>query len=214
MEKAFIFDWDGVLIQSEQVWTKLEREAWPRLFGQEISDKMPDLVGAGLNGVLVSAASLGATFDKEDIIAAYDDIAKRVYARSALSPGIDTLIESLREQQFKIGIVSQSARSWLNNALHRLSFLDMISIVITLPEHPELRLKPAPDGYLEAFRQLQADPLSSVILEDSNLGIEAGKASGAYVIGFRGNLTPGYEQKGAYAYADTMEDVIGILHKL
>ena len=80
-----------------------------------------------------------------------------------------------------------------------------------LNERTDLKPKPEPDGYLEALKNLEADPKLSIILEDSNSGIQAAKASGAYVIGFKGNLVDGYVQKGADVYADTMQDVIKLV---
>ena len=50
-----------------------------------------------------------------------------------------------------------------------------------------------------------------VVLENSNIGIESARASGAYIIGYRGDLVEGYEQTGADAYADTMNDVIKLV---
>lgn len=213
MNKAFIFDWDGVLIASERVWGEIEREAWPRLFGEDVAKRMPDLIGTGLKGVLDVAAALGATFEDKEIARAYETIARHVYARSELSPGTEALVENLVKNDLRLGIVTQSGRSWVADAVSRLPFRDKIEVVITLPEHLELKRKPAPDGFLEAFRVLNAEPKRSIILEDSNLGIEAAKASGAYVIGFRGNLVEGYEQTGADAYANTMEEVARIVEK-
>ncbi len=82
-----------------------------------------------------------------------------------------------------------------------------------MQDRPDLKRKPAPDGFVEAFRMLGATPADSFVLEDSNPGIESGKAAGAYVIGYRGNLVNGYEQTGADAYADTMDDVIKLVKK-
>ena len=80
-------------------------------------------------------------------------------------------------------------------------------------EHPELRPKPAPDGYLDACKNLEAKPENTIVLEDSNPGIAAAGAAGCYVIGFRAHAPEGFPQTGADAYADTMEDVIKLVAK-
>lgn len=117
----------------------------------------------------------------------------------------------LKELNFRLGLVSSSPRKWIDYLLPRLSFSDKLEQIISLNERPDLKPKPEPDGYLEALDNLEADPQLSLILEDSNSGIQSAKASGAYVIAFRGNLVDGYSQKGADTYADTMDDVIKLV---
>ena len=63
------------------------------------------------------------------------------------------------------------------------------------------------------LRELGAEAQRSFVLEDSNPGIEAGKGSRCYVIGFRGNLHEGYLQAGADVYADTMDEVTAIVRE-
>jgi len=202
---------DGVLVDSESSWEAIESEYLPDLFGKEITAKMGNLVGASLNGVIECALALGAVFDRVHVVKTYEEIAGRVYAQSPITEGVDNLVAKLIAKDFRIGVVTQSPHSWIDQVIPRLSFKDNIDLVISLHEHPKLKRKPEPDGYLEAFRFLDADPHHSFVLEDSNYGIQAGKAAGAFVIGYRGNLLPGYEQTGADAYADTMDDVIKLV---
>lgn len=211
MSKAFIFDMDGVLVDSEPSWVEVEREFLPQFFGKEVFDKMPNLVGAGLESVLESATSFGAKFERAKALEMYEEIARQVYLRSPITTGVDTLVNRLLERDFRIGLVTQSPYTWIDQVVPRLPFKENLEAVVSMQDRPDLKRKPAPDGFIEAFRTLSATPANSFILEDSNLGIESGKAAGAYVIGFRGNLVDGYEQTGADAYADTMDDVITLV---
>jgi HAD superfamily hydrolase (TIGR01509 family) len=211
MNKAFIFDMDGVVVNSEPSWEIVEREKLPHIFGADIVARMPNLVGAGLEAVIESAQGLGAVFNREDAVRAYEEIAREVYARSPLTPGVDELARFLLQNGYKHGLVSQSPHSWIKQVVPRLPFKHELGVVVSLQDSPHLKRKPAPDGYREAFTQLDADAVQSLVLEDSNMGIAAGKASGAFTIGFRGCLIEGYEQTGADAYADTMEEVASIV---
>jgi HAD superfamily hydrolase (TIGR01509 family) len=207
MNKVFLFDMDGVLVDSEPSWELIEREYLPGLFGKEIVEKMPNLVGAGLEKVLELATSLGATFDRTHAIEVYEEIAQKVYERSPITNGVEDLVDRLHALGYRLGVVTQSPQTWINHVLPRLSFKEKFESIISLHQHPELKRKPAPDGFLYAIRTLEAAPSASLILEDSNYGIQAGKAAGCYVIGYRGNLLDGYVQEGADAYADTMAEV-------
>ena len=213
MNKAFIFDMDGVLINSEPVWDELERTRLSKFFGADIFARMGSFVGIGVSDVIERATSLGAVFEPAEYLKIANEMAQEVYARSPVTRDVDVLAQKLLDMGFRLGLVTQSPQRWLNQVLPRLPFKDALGIVISLYEHPELKRKPNPDGYLSAIKTLDAEPAHSIVLEDSNLGIASGKTAGAYVIGYRGNLPRGYEQEGADAYADTMEDVIVLVER-
>ena len=63
--------------------------------------------------------------------------------------------------------------------------------------------KPAPDIYLEAARQLGADPLHTVALEDSPNGVAAARAAGMFVIGVPS--FDGIELDEAHLLADSLK---------
>lgn len=213
MNKAFIFDMDGVLIDSESYWAQFEEEFLQKLFGNKIAKKIGHGPGRGVDKGYELAIALGATVDKDEFNRGFEEVAVRVYERAPLTAGIDELVNILTERQFKLGLVTQSRQSWIDHVMPLFPFKDKIEVIVTISDSPDLKPKPAPDGYLEAFRRLNAEPHQSVILEDSNPGIEAGKAAGAYTIGYRGNLVAEYVQTGADAYADTMTDVITLVER-
>ena len=213
MNKAFIFDMDGVVIDSENAWDKYGGNFLQNLLGKEITDKIGDTIGMTVNTIYDIASKNGFSMDREEYFKLYDKRAADVYSKSQLTPGIEKLAEKLISLGFKIGLVTSSRSIWAKNVLPRLSFADRIDCFISINDRSDLRPKPAPDAYLEAIEKLGITPKSTIVLEDSNSGIKAAKASGAYVIGFRQNLVPGYVQKGADIYAENIEEVIKIIER-
>jgi len=212
MNKAFIFDLDGVLVNSEPYWTACEEPFFQRVFGKQIAKKVGHVPGRGVVKVYEEALSYGAIIDKEIYLRGFEEVAMRVYDRAPLTSGVAELVQRLLAHGFKLGLVTQSPQSWIDRVLPRLPFKNELAAIVSTREQ-SLEPKPSPEGFLVAFSELKADPRSSFILEDSNFGITAGKAAGAFVIGFRGNLISGYEQIGADAYADTMDDVEKLVEK-
>ena len=204
---------DGVLIDTERTWVAQGNNDLVNLFGKEIAEKIGDTIGMTVNAVYEKAVNLGASIDYEEYLKIYDREAASVYAKSKITEGVGELAEKLIALNFKLGLVSSSRRIWINYMLPRLPFRDKLEQIISINDRPDLKPKPNPDGYLEAIQKLGAVPKTSIILEDSNSGIQAAKAAGAYVIAFQGNLVEGYEQKGADAYAGTMDDVIRLVEK-
>ena len=213
MNKAFLFDMDGVLIDTEGEWTAGNGSDFINIFGAQIAQKLKDAgaIGKTVHDEYQKAVSMGFSTDYEEYVRRYDEEAAHVFSRAKITEGVEQLAENLLRMNFKLGIVSASPRKWIEYLLPRLSFSDKFEQIISLNERADLKPKPERDGYLEALKNLKADPKLSIILEDSNSGIQAAKASGAYVIGFKGNLVDGYVQKGADAYANTMDDVIKLV---
>ncbi len=211
MNKAFIFDMDGVLIDTEHAWEGLKHQMLTRLLGPDVAANIGDLIGTSIPYLYQKAHALGSLVSQDEIAKAYRETAVDVYATSKITDNLDALVEMLLREGFRIGLVTQSPQTAIDHVLPRISFRDRLEVIISLYERDDLEMKPAPDGYLEAFRVLGADPQRSFVLEDSNPGIASAKAAGAYAIGFRGNMLASYIQKGADAYANTIDDVIKLV---
>lgn len=212
MNKAFIFDMDGVIVDSENAWRKYGNGFLANLFGKEISDKIGDTIGLTVNTVYDKAISFGATINKDDYLKAYDKQSAYNYSKANITEGVDPLVAKLISLNFKLGLVSSSRKNWIEHVLPRLSFRNKLEEIISINDSPDIKPKPSPDGYLKAIKRLGASPKTTIILEDSNSGIAAAKASGAFTIAFTQNLVKGYKQIEANAKAGSMQEVIKIIH--
>lgn len=210
MNKAFIFDLDGVLIDDERIWEEEKAKLYLKVFGQEVANRLSSTLGLNMEAIHERAVGCGSQIDKKTFIDAFYAIAPEIYRTAPLTKGLDTLAAFLKSQNYRIGVVSASPLSWITTVTKRLSFENDIALIISLHERQDLSHKPAPDGYLEAMQSLEASPESTIVLEDSNAGIASAKASGAFTIGLQQNLADRYSQTGADAYAATANDVIGL----
>lgn len=214
MAKAFIFDLDGVIINTEPKWETAKKEFFTKLLGEDIYKKLGTTIGISIENSYKKAIELGATVSEKKFREMFFSYAPEIYSESPITKGLDDLERTLSDRGFGIGVVSASPRSWVDLALKRLSFKDRIKVVLSLDEREDLLHKPEPDGYLEAMRMLGAEPGETIILEDSETGIKSAKATGAFVIGLKENLVQGQIQPGADEYAENMEDVIRIVSNI
>ena len=214
MAKAFIFDMDGVVVDSEHNWEPYDRAIMERFFDTRIREAIGTNIGLGISGLYEKAKALGSTITYEEIRQAYDEAALKVYETAPITEGITRLAQKLIEWDFALALVTSSPHTWIDQVVPRLSFKDKFSLIVSIADQRDLKPKPAPDSYLFAMKSLGVTPAESIVLEDSNYGIAAGKASGAFTIGFTGNLVKGYRQEvTADATADTMDAVIAIVEK-
>ncbi len=210
MNNAFIFDIDGVIIDSEGLWSKYCNQFLCEILSDELRDKMGSVTGLSVRDIYEKAVSYGLTMSQEEFKKIYDQIALEVYKDTEVTTGVEKLVEFLSKNNVKLGVVTSSKRSWINIFRHRVPFLNDMECIY-LNDRNDLAHKPAPDGYSEMMRILDSSPETTTILEDSNHGITSAITSGAFTIAFTQNLVPNYKQKEADAKAHSMQEVIEIM---
>lgn len=210
----FLFDFDGVILNTEPLWEKAKKEIFRNLFGEKIFKELGNTVGMSMEGIHAKAANLGANVPLEKAIEAFHEYAPNIYRDSPITPGVNNLKNELLNLGFTVGIVSASPKWWLDIALKRLEWGNEIKEILSLADRPDIEHKPSPQGYIELMNMLNATKEESVALEDSNSGIASAKAAGIYTIGLKENLVPGQEQTGADTYANSMDEVLQIVKTL
>ncbi len=210
MNNACIFDFDGVMIDNEKYWEQEKLHIFSELYGADIAAKLDKTLGANMDAIHARAVALGSAVPIAKMYEAGDRHAKIVYTNAPITEGLDELLTGLDKLGFVMAIVSASPKWWIDLALKRISNATLLKVVISLHDRTDLAHKPAPDGYREAMRMLGSTPETSLVIEDSNIGIQSGRASGAYTIGLRQNLVPGYSIEGADAYVENIIDIVRI----
>ncbi len=190
--KAFIFDFDGVVVDSEIYWDKyslpMHREIMPA-FDEEYDKKLKGRNMHDIYDMLVQ--DLGLTFTREEYLAYMSTLTDRIYGElSALLPGIQSLVELLRSWHIPTAIASSGARVWIEGTLERLHMKDAFSPIVTAVDVGIG--KPDPAVYLEAARLMNVSPADCIAFEDSTNGVLSAKAAGMYCIGLHHEF--GYQQ--------------------
>lgn len=204
---AVVFDNDGLLLDTESVWTRAEEDLFERR-GTEFSpaDKL-ELVGTSAEiagGIL--ERRLGEPGRAAELIEELNElvVAELEHGVEAMI-GARDLLHALRERGTPIGLVSNSPLIFVRRSLEIVGFVDHFDVVLSA--HEVAAPKPAPDPYLEACRRLgvQAGP-NVVALEDSPTGVAAAVAAGLTVIGVPS--VEGVALEEAHHIAASLEDAI------
>jgi HAD superfamily hydrolase (TIGR01509 family) len=181
---AIIFDFDGVLLESEFEGNRQLAELLTDLgHRHSVEDALERYVG-------LAGKDFFATIEKhigEPLPPAFFERRKEQSIR-ALQEGVRAVagaVDFVRSlpPDLPRAVASSSSTRWLHGHLEHLGLRDAFGDhVYSGNEHVE-RGKPEPDLYLYAASQLGADIRRSVILEDSAIGVTGALASGAHVIG-------------------------------
>jgi len=206
---------DGVIIDSEAVWGKREKEFLTDLMGSDVYEKIKDhLMGSTTDVIYDIACENGLTMAKEEFLKRYDEQAIFVYSLSTPTDDINKLLQKLKDLNFKIGLVSASRPLWIETVLKKIRNRNLFEYVLSLAQREDLRPKPYPDGFLEAIKELGSTPEKTIILEDSNKGLLAAKASGAFTICLREHLPDDHVSEKADMVVDNLKTLMTFLDEL
>jgi HAD superfamily hydrolase (TIGR01509 family) len=204
---AVIFDNDGLLLDTESVWTRAERDLFERRGADLTPTDKRELVGtsAAVAGVILERR-LGEPGRAARLIEELNDlvVAELEHGVEAMV-GARELLHSLELQGTPVGLVSNSPLRFVRRSLEIVGFADRFDVVVSA--HEVDAPKPAPDPYLEACRRLGVEPTPAVIaLEDSPTGVAAALAAGLTVIGVPS--IEGITLDRAHALAESLLDAV------
>lgn len=211
---AIIFDFDGVLIESElvgnrQIAAYLTGIGHPTTTEQSMA-KFMGLAGADFIGAV--EAWIGRILP-EDFHAARKTEDERVMAA-----GIDAVAGAVAfvcglPADMPIAIASSSSTAWIERHLDHIGLRNRFGAMIFSGREHVTRGKPAPDLYLHAADALGVDIATCAIIEDSPVGATGAVASGGHVIGFVGgsHCAPDHAErlraKGVQDLADSFDEI-------
>jgi HAD superfamily hydrolase (TIGR01509 family) len=178
---AVVFDLDGVILETEQLWDEV-REGLARERGGRWSDQAT----AEMMGMSSSEWSsymhdaLGVVDPPERI---NREVVRRMLDRYAQRlPLIDGAVEAVERlgARWPLGLASSSNRELIDLALEVSGLAS--SFRATVSSEEVARGKPAPDVYLEAARRLEIEPNRCAAIEDSANGIRSADAAEMLVV--------------------------------
>jgi HAD superfamily hydrolase (TIGR01509 family) len=184
LPEAVVFDNDGLLLDTESVWTRAEEDLFERRGTEFTAGDKRELVGTSAEiAGRVLERRLGEPGRAEALI---EELNELVVVE--LEHGVEAMIgarevlERLRERGTPIGLVSNSPLRFVQRSIEIVGFEHLFDVVLSA--HEVAAPKPAPDPYLEACRRLGVEPGPSVVaLEDSPTGVAGARAAGLTVIG-------------------------------
>jgi HAD superfamily hydrolase (TIGR01509 family) len=206
--RAAVFDMDGTLISSEEIWDEV-REGLVRETGGRWAPGAPEAT-MGLSTPEWTAYmrdALGVPMTREEIAA---ETVRRLLARyRAEPPFLPGAIDAVRRAAalLPLGLASSSTRELIEGVLGMAGLADLFAVTVSSEEVG--RGKPAPEVYLLALRRMGVEGRDAVAIEDTGAGMRSARAAGMRVVAVPNAHYP--PSAADLAVADVVLDRIGLL---
>ncbi|NOY98547.1 MAG: HAD family hydrolase [Chloroflexi bacterium] len=191
MLKALIFDFDGLILDTEtpefDVLQKLYAE-----FGCELSiESWGQIIGGSDAATFDPVADLerltGRSLDRQSIRDRWRRQADALIERNPILPGVTEILDEARRLGMKLAVASSSPHEWVDAHLTRLGLFDRFETVVCSDDVS--RTKPSPELFLLALSRLNVRADEAVVFEDSPNGVKAARAAGIFVVAVPNPLT-------------------------
>ena len=190
---AVVFDLDGLLLDSEQLWDEAREELARERGGRWHPGAQRDMMGmSSPEWSRYMHDRIGLREPPEEINQLVVERMLALYDKELpLLPGAVDAVKRLGER-WPLGLASSSNRALIDRVLELSRLARWFRVTVSSEE--VARGKPAPDVYLEAARRLGVDPARAAAVEDSHNGIRAARAAGMAVIAIpNAQFPPGEE---------------------
>ncbi len=187
MIKAFIFDMDGVILDTEplslQSFNHVLRNYVEPISLEEFKAKYMGHYDISVCGRMVEELNLPIT--KEELISAKTEAYLKIL-QNDIEP-IKGAVEAIREihKMMPIALASSSNKSKIEIITKKFGIYELFSALVS--SYEVAKDKPAPDVYLKVSQLLGVSPNECAVIEDAPLGIAAAKGAGMYCFGFTTN---------------------------
>lgn len=198
--KAVIFDMDGVLLDTEPIYTDVTQAVlndFNKRFEWSLKAKMIGRNNIEAATILIEELKIPITpqafLDRQEIYF------NKMFPRCEPMPGVVDFVKQLKERDIPMAVATSSSNHFftIKTERHR-DWFQLFSTIVTGDDSEVKACKPAPDLFLTAANRLKVEPENCLVFEDAVTGIQAGKTAGMSVIA----IPDEHMDRKAYIIAD------------
>lgn len=209
MIKALIFDFDGLILDTETP----EFEVWREIYREHDQDLNIEMWGQIVGGM---AASSFRPYPNLERLTGRDLTPLNLSARAAEQslarivalpplPGVLEMLNAAQRNGLRLAVASSSRHRWVDGHLARLGLNPFFEAVRCSDD--VAATKPQPDLYLAALDALKVNPHEAIAFEDSPNGVKAARSAGLFVVAIPNPVTAQLTFSGESLRLHSMADL-------
>jgi len=208
MIKALIFDFDGLILDTETP----EVIAWQEVYSR-YGVEFPVLLWGGIVGgdgndsfdpVRYLSEQAGQQVDGDLMRADKRVRDRQLVAEQGALPGVEDTLQAAARLGLRCAIASSSTHAWVDTQLKRLGLYQYFEAILCREDVQ--RVKPDPQLFLAALQALGVGPQEALVFEDSPNGVQAARSAGIRVVAVPNPVTALLGIEGADLLLDTLAD--------
>lgn len=206
MLKTIIMDFDGLIVDTENVWYHIYVKWFREHKAYSLSVlEFLECVGSNSEDLFRKLDQKGIHVDREEF--SYDTKQSFIEASSVLpaKEGVEGFLRQSKESGLSVTLATSSGRKKPTVHLERLGLMKYFDFLVTAEDVE--RIKPAPDLFLEAARRTASAPEECLVVEDSLNGLRAGINAGMRVLVVPNEVTRHCAFEGQYRMEASLVDV-------
>jgi HAD superfamily hydrolase (TIGR01509 family) len=201
MIKALIFDFDGLILDTETpeylVWKNMYQEHGFELPHEEWGKIIGGYGHSNFDAAVHLSHLAQGRLDPVSLRARHRLESDALNLAQPILPGVMETIHGAKRMGLKLAIASSSPHSWVDTHAKRLNILHYFDAVICADDVAIGRTKPNPDLFLLALDQLKVQKEAAVVFEDSPNGVKAANRAGIFVVAVPNPITSTLSIEGA-----------------
>ncbi len=177
MIKAIIFDFDGLILDTEVIWYEAYKETLAEYgFDLPLGEFAKCIGTEDTVFYQYLREKMGSNLNRDEIEQKAANKHTEMMKAPVAREGVKSYLDEARKLNLKIGLASSSSRQWVERFLKELGLLEYFDVLKT--KEDVAKVKPDPALYVEAVRALDLHPNEAIAFEDSLNGLLAAKAAG------------------------------------
>lgn len=205
--RGVVFDLDGLMFNTEDLYQDVGQEVLARRGKQITKQLLDEMIGRKADvalQIMIDWHNLDATVEtlaSESIDIMFEMLPDRL----APLPGLLDLLNALERANMPKAIATSSSREFVTRVLGLFDLEHRFASIFTAEDITHG--KPAPDIYQLAANSLEFEPRQTMVLEDSQIGCQAGVSAGAYTVAVPGEHSAEHDFSGVQFVAHSLEDL-------
>ena len=199
MIEGVIFDMDGLMFDTEPLWTDAWYVVLPEFGFPEVPPALPDAMrgSSGEVSYRIMRSFLGEDADAPAIWARMKEEVHEMLTRGVVKkPGLDDLLAFLGEHDLPMAVASSSPHDIIEMDLANGKVRDYFTYIVSGEDVD--RPKPDPQVFLVSAERMGTNPARTLVLEDSLNGVRAGAAGGFVTVMVPDMIAPTDEIRALY----------------